>query len=110
MNSKEYKIVKNTWKNASCVFNFDCISPYKINLGNIILDTFAFLPKYGSQSGIIICLYDFIKNGSIFPDFTSVERYAKSNGIFLSQICYKQFLKYNENVFIELLEDWGRFD
>ncbi len=109
MNNAEYEIVKNTWKYASNVFKFDFITPYKISLGSNIFDTFAFLPQYGSYSGMVICLFDFIKNGSIFPDYSLVKRYAKCNGIFLSQICYKQFLEYDKEVFIELLEDWGRF-
>jgi hypothetical protein len=105
MISMKENIVRENWIKAASEIGFEILSPYKINIENRILEVFAFLPKYGSNNGMIVEL----TSEPLFIINQDIVSYSKRNKCFYSFINIDIFLEYNKSEFIDLLDDWGCF-
>jgi hypothetical protein len=106
MNDREEIIrkVEETWLLASKKLNFDILCPYQFDYNEKVKTAFAFLPDYGFKNGAVIDL--------IFPPLFKLDQdiiqWAKKNEIHSSFINALRFLDYNEEYFIETLNDFGK--
>ena len=94
---------RKNWLEASVDLNFELITPYLVEIGGKIKDLFAYLPQYGSPNGMIVVL-------TTYPDYRideSIVKFAKEHEYFYSFIEVSDFLEYNRDYFIELLNDWS---
>ncbi|WP_109831275.1 hypothetical protein [Reichenbachiella versicolor] len=96
------KIIKETWQEASSKLSFEIIMPYKIESNDFEVEVFGFLPNYGSENGMLVEI--------MYPPYFEMDRniiqWAKGNDCFYAFINADEYLKYDKNKFMEILEDW----
>ena len=99
---EQIDLARKAWLQASEILNFKIVTPYFLNLNGKEKEVFAFLPEYGSPSGMIIGRYSqhedkFIRN------------WTMKQGCYSSFINLESHLVYNEDIFKDVLEDWGKY-
>ena len=103
---KKIVLAREAWIQASEILKFKIITPFLTEINGVEKDFFAFLPEYGSPNGMIVGLLHYFED-----DVTNL---AMQLDCYYSFINIECFLVYDENtydnVFIDSLEDWGKFD
>jgi hypothetical protein len=87
---------------ASSSLNFKFISPYNFKYNDVNYDLFGYLPEFGLENGILI---DIIFPPEFYTDKNIIE-ISKQMNCGYSFINYETVKIYDENYFMEILEDW----
>lgn len=102
INELKIESTRKNWIKASAQFGFELKTPYQVQLKHGVKEVFAYLPEYGSENGTVICL-----TGP--PDYetdTEIVEWADNHGVHCSFINVESCLIYNEEYFVEVLDDW----
>jgi hypothetical protein len=99
---KQIDSARKAWLQASETLNFKIITPYFLEINGKKKEIFAFLPEYGSSNGMIIGL------ASQYED-KEIRNWSTKHACYCSFIYVENHLVYNENIFRDSLEDWGKF-
>ena len=103
MDIQKIETVRKNWQLASEKLKFKLISPYKVNLGNGEKQFFAYLPDYGSSNGMVLGL----TSAPEFNTDSELIKWAKQNECFYSFLNVDNYYTYDEDVFLEALQDWS---
>ena len=97
--------LRQSWQKASKELNIDIIFAADKRNGIRPINYFAFLPEFGSESGIYLGIY---QKGSDSLDSELAEWCESENQrcTFINPESYKEF---NRQFFIDTLLDWGFF-
>jgi len=102
IDAKLIEIARDKFWRASVELNFKIMSPYCLDK-SMELYAFVFMPDYGSINGAIVQLCelpDYSTNNEIFS-------WAQRHNCFHSSLNIEPLLKeYNQDYFIDILEDW----
>ncbi|TKG87736.1 hypothetical protein EYV94_27975 [Puteibacter caeruleilacunae] len=97
---------RKNWLIASKKLNFKIVTPYEVKTSEWTKTVFAFLPEYGSKNGALVCLM----HRPLYELDDELYKWARDNGIFCSFIPDGAFQSYDEDEFLEVLEDWHKFE
>ena len=100
---KEIDLVRKSWIKASEILNFKIITPHFLDINGTKREVFAFLPEYGSPNGMIIGL-------SYQYEDEDLRNWCIQHCLFCSFIYIESHLIYDEIIFKDALEDWGKFN
>lgn len=103
---EQIEVARTNWLKASLNLFFKFETPFFVEINGNKREMFAFLPKYGSPNGTIICL----TSSPQFETDQEIIQWAKENSFYYSFLNIEDFQKYDENYFKELLEDWMKYE
>jgi hypothetical protein len=102
------EIIQNasrTWLNAAEALGIRIIAPFSILIDSVNIQCIAFVPEFGGPNGAIV--------GVLHPETFAIDirlkEYAKRHEFFLSSINPLGWIKYDEAIFKDALEDWGYY-
>lgn len=105
MVNKDIYELRQLWHSMASELDFEIIAPYTINYDNKELSCFAFLPKFGSENGMVI---DVISPPT-YETNKEISNACKILGVYYAFINYDSYAKAGKKVFCEALLDWGYF-
>ena len=86
--------------------NFEVVAPFSYSCDGVNhKQTFAFIPRYGSENGTIVGLMA-QSNEECDRDIC---RWAEANECFFSFLNMEMLLEYDVEYFKDMLKDWGEF-
>lgn len=104
MHSREEPFADNL-RRAANELGIRAVVPFVLSASGKQVNRVAFLPDFGSPSGMVIGL-------TIAPDFETdpeLVRLAQGEDLFYSFVNPESYLVYNRDDFINALRDWGYY-
>lgn len=102
---QQVELARKNWIDASKNFMFELVTPYFIEIDGNEKEIFAFLPKYGSLNGTIVCLI----SAPNFEIDSELSQWADKNNFYCSFVNIKKFINFDESSFKEILNDWMKY-
>ncbi len=99
---KTLENVQNAWRTAAHELGFDFIAPYELEADGRTYLYHGFVPDFGGDHGAL-----FIARETFDGSIGDAPRVASEAGFFCSQINASEYGRYQRDVFIEVLSDWG---
>jgi hypothetical protein len=99
---KTIENVQNAWRTAAHELGFDFIAPYELEADGRTYLYHGFVRDFGGDHGTL-----FIAHETFNESFGDAPRVASEAGFFCSQINASVYGRYQRDVFIEVLSDWG---
>ena len=96
--------VQEAWRHAAVELGFDFVAPYFIEDGGRKIEFHGFVSGFGSAKGTL-----FIANEHFDVGIGPAPRVAKDEGYFFSRINAEVYRRFDRDVFIEALKDWGYY-